>query len=196
MRSEASITDHIHALRDGDREAAWPLWEHCYPRAVAMARGVIGQIARSLDDEEDMALSALHALFDRIQDQAQPTREPWNRQELWRVLAGIIRNKAKQRYRWATQTKRDARKTEQQAPAALDEFARPDPPPDQEMLVREELDRLLDRLGSNSGDLRQVALLKLDGYSNREIATRMGIAVKSVERKLSRIRRHWQDEVS
>jgi DNA-directed RNA polymerase specialized sigma24 family protein len=43
-------------------------------------------------------------------------------------------------------------------------------------------------------DLRQVALWKLEGYSNEEIATRLGCVVRSVERKLAAIRATWDAE--
>jgi DNA-directed RNA polymerase specialized sigma24 family protein len=41
---------------------------------------------------------------------------------------------------------------------------------------------------------REVALLKLEGYENREIAQRLDISLSSVERKLRVIREAWQDE--
>ena len=39
--------------------------------------------------------------------------------------------------------------------------------------------------------LRRVALLKLEGYTNPEIATELGITARTVERKLDRIRARW-----
>ena len=42
--------------------------------------------------------------------------------------------------------------------------------------------------------LRQVAELKMEGYSNEEIAARLGTNLRAVERKLAAIRKRWQDE--
>jgi len=39
--------------------------------------------------------------------------------------------------------------------------------------------------------LRQVALWKLEGYSNAEIAAKLACIERTVERKLARIRRIW-----
>jgi DNA-directed RNA polymerase specialized sigma24 family protein len=40
--------------------------------------------------------------------------------------------------------------------------------------------------------LRAVALKKLEGFSNREIAQQLGCAERSVERKLNLIRHLWE----
>ena len=54
--------------------------------------------------------------------------------------------------------------------------------------VRELLEKLDDDL------LRRVALGKLEGYQNLELAHQLGIAERTVERKLQLIRRKWQGE--
>jgi DNA-directed RNA polymerase specialized sigma24 family protein len=59
--------------------------------------------------------------------------------------------------------------------------------------VAEEYARLLDRLGDD--DLRAVAMWKLEGYTNAEIATRLNRAPATVERKLRLIRGAWVKEI-
>jgi DNA-binding CsgD family transcriptional regulator len=39
--------------------------------------------------------------------------------------------------------------------------------------------------------LRQIAIWKLDGYTNQEIAERLGCALRTVQRKLERIQAYW-----
>ena len=58
--------------------------------------------------------------------------------------------------------------------------------------VAEECRRLLD--GLEDAVLRAVAVAKMEGYSNAEIAERLGCSVASVERKLKRIRETWVQE--
>ena len=53
--------------------------------------------------------------------------------------------------------------------------------------------RLLACLGD--GELRSVALWKLEGLSNDEIAQRLGCVRRSVERKLQLIREVWSYEL-
>ena len=57
-------------------------------------------------------------------------------------------------------------------------------------MLNEALER---RLGARSGDpqLRQIALWRLEGYTNREIADRLDCTERSVERRLERIRSKW-----
>jgi DNA-directed RNA polymerase specialized sigma24 family protein len=61
-----------------------------------------------------------------------------------------------------------------------------EPTPQFAVLVAEELDELLKRMDDDV--LRQLTLLKLEGYSNAEIADRLDCGLRTVERKLSRIR--------
>jgi hypothetical protein len=56
-------------------------------------------------------------------------------------------------------------------------------------MVREECDLLLHRLGDAT--LRSVALWKMEGFTNEEIATKLGCAGRTVERKLKVIRDLW-----
>jgi DNA-directed RNA polymerase specialized sigma24 family protein len=60
--------------------------------------------------------------------------------------------------------------------------------------VVEEYARLLDGLGDDA--LRSVAVWKLEGYTNKEIAARLGRAPATVERKLRLIRDAWEKEVT
>src|SRR5262249_61306295 len=55
--------------------------------------------------------------------------------------------------------------------------------------VAEECGRLLGLLGE--GELRQVAMWKMEGFTNAEIAVRLGRSVPTVERKLAAIRAGW-----
>lgn len=57
--------------------------------------------------------------------------------------------------------------------------------------MAEECQRLLDSLGDET--LRNVALWKMEGYTNDEIAERLGCVTRTVERKLEMIRERWRE---
>jgi DNA-directed RNA polymerase specialized sigma24 family protein len=56
----------------------------------------------------------------------------------------------------------------------------------------DECRRLVDRLGEQT--LRSVALWKMEGFTNNEIARRLGCVPQAVERKLRAIRRLWAEK--
>ncbi len=66
---------------------------------------------------------------------------------------------------------------------------RREPSPELAALVAEECRRLFDALPDES--LRQVAGLRLEGYTDREIADRLGCGLSTVERRLRTIRTVW-----
>jgi DNA-directed RNA polymerase specialized sigma24 family protein len=56
-------------------------------------------------------------------------------------------------------------------------------------MVTDECRRLLEALGDET--LRQIALLRMEGYNDSEIAARLGCGVRTVGRKLELIRKIW-----
>ncbi len=57
-------------------------------------------------------------------------------------------------------------------------------------LVADELQALLARLDDEMQ--RAVALLKIEGFSNPEIAEKLGRPLRTIERKLALIRKIWK----
>jgi len=68
-----------------------------------------------------------------------------------------------------------------------------EPTPALMAMLDEENSRLLDKLRDDV--LRQIALLRLSGHTNEEIAEETGISLRSVERKLGLIRTAWSREL-
>jgi len=63
------------------------------------------------------------------------------------------------------------------------------PSPAEAALLNEALERRLEALADP--ELRQIALWRLEGYTNREIADRLDCTERSIERRLERIRSKW-----
>jgi DNA-directed RNA polymerase specialized sigma24 family protein len=59
-------------------------------------------------------------------------------------------------------------------------------------MMVEERQRLLELL--DDPDLEALAVAKMEGYTNEEIAERFGCSVRTVERRLRLIRKKWQQE--
>ena len=69
-----------------------------------------------------------------------------------------------------------------------------DPTPAFAAMVTDECRRLLEALGDET--LRRIALLRMEGYNDPEIAARLGCSVRTVGRKLDLIRKLWVREVA
>ena len=72
------------------------------------------------------------------------------------------------------------------------QFVGDEPTPDFAAQVAEEYRRLLELLADDS--LRQVAVWKMEGYGNDEIAEKLGSSRRTVARKLEAIRILWSSE--
>jgi DNA-directed RNA polymerase specialized sigma24 family protein len=77
--------------------------------------------------------------------------------------------------------------------AGLESVIAAEPTPEFAAMVAEEYRRLLDGLGDEA--LRQVAIWRMEGYTNDEVAERLGCARRTVARRLDLIRKIWLDEV-
>ena len=196
MAGEQSVTRWLRELQAGNEEAASQLWRRYFERLVRLARKRLGRGACRVADEEDVALSVLRCLCDgaaRGQFAATP-----NRDDLWRLLVTMTGHKVVDHARHAKQTKRGGGRVHggsvfaQDGRDVLNQVVDGQPSPELWAMLAEQHDRLLSLLADDC--LRQIALWKLEGYKNEEIAHRLGLTCRSVERKLQRIRRTWSRE--
>jgi DNA-directed RNA polymerase specialized sigma24 family protein len=120
------------------------------------------------------------------------------RDELWNLLVTITLRKARnaaQRHRYGIRDVRceqadgEGGEADEASRWALEQMEAADPTPAEAAVLNEELERRLQALGDPV--LRQVALRKLEGYTNKEIAQAMGKVERTVERKVERIREKW-----
>jgi DNA-directed RNA polymerase specialized sigma24 family protein len=192
MSSHRPVTELVAQLRAGNPEAAQPLWEQYYPRLVGLARKKLRGTPRRAADEQDVALSA----FDSFCRGAAQGRFPQlkDRDGLWALLVLITVRKAadlikynRRERRGGGQVRGDSAFAGRDGEGALAEVEAGDPTPDVAAQLAEEFRALLDRLGSD--ELRAIAVGKLEGYTNAEVAARLGCAPVSVERRLRLIRK-------
>ena len=66
-----------------------------------------------------------------------------------------------------------------------------EPTPESAAIIEEQFQELLDAPADPT--LRQIALWRMDGLSNAEIAEKMGCVLRTVERKIERIRLIWEE---
>jgi DNA-directed RNA polymerase specialized sigma24 family protein len=190
MPSTDSVTRWLDQLQAGDPSAAEKLWDSYFRRLVALARARLQGVPRGAADEEDVALSA----FDSFCRGAQRGRFPQlgDRNNLWRLLVVITSRKALDLAQHEARKKRGGAVSEEAALCGPDQLIGREPTPEFAAELAEECQRLLDRLGD--GELRSVALWKMEGYSIDEIASKLGCAPRTVDRKLWVIRTLWEQK--
>jgi DNA-directed RNA polymerase specialized sigma24 family protein len=197
MDENPSVTTWIGRLEAGDEMAAQRLWERYFTKLVELAHGRLRGVPRQSADEEDVALSAFRRFCEAVSGKRVPQLK--DRDDLWRILVRITVSKAiDQRRRHFSQKRGGGRGATGGAPEALDdELGRlesvvgHEPDPALAAQIADELQALLARLPREA--LRQMALLKLDGYTNEEIVARMNISLRSVARGLVVIRAIWEE---
>jgi DNA-directed RNA polymerase specialized sigma24 family protein len=151
-------------------------------------------------DEEDAALSA----FDSFCRGAEKGRFPQltDRDDLWHLLLVITERKSIDLVNHEKAQKRGegnvrhegSLASESSVTPVFDHVASPEPTPELASQLTDECRRLLEALDSET--LRAVAVAKMEGYTNKEIANRLNSSVPTIERKLSRIRKLWQKETA
>ena len=192
MPTEDPVTLWIGQLQAGDPDAVRPLWDRYFHRLVGLARKRLRDAPRRTVDEEDVALSA----FDSFCRNAEQGRFPdlTDRDSLWRLLATFTMRKAAHHVRDASREKRGGRIGFDEASGVLEDLLDRELRPELAVGMAEECERLLGALGD--AELRQVAVLRMEGHSVEEVAERVGCAPRSVKRKLQLIRAKWEREAN
>ena len=200
MKSEGSVSQWIAELKSGDEAAAQRLWERYFGQLVRLCHKRLGDHPRRAADEEDAALSAFASFLQGAQQGRFPRLR--DRDGLWRLLVVIAARKVVDQRQHDSRQKRGGGKVAGEsalmspgsAPGGIgiEQVVGPEPTPEFAASVVEEYERLLDRLADPT--LRSIAMAKMEGYTNDEIAGRIGCVRRTVERKLRVIRKLWSEE--
>lgn len=185
MDESGAVTHWLAALRGGEEEAAQRLWEAYYRRLVGLAHRHLGGAPRGPADSEDVALSALHSFCRGVEGGRFPRLA--DRHDLWQVLVMLTLRKASNAVRKERAAKRGGGKGAGELPA---DVTADGPTPAVAAELVEQLRWLLASLGDP--DLQAVAVAKMEGHTDKEIAARTGWSLAKVERKLARIRQTWE----
>jgi DNA-directed RNA polymerase specialized sigma24 family protein len=184
-----SVTCFFTQLRRGDSRAAEALWQRFFPRLVALAHKTLAGRPQRVADADDAAQSAFASFCQRVQEGEY---EVGDRTDLWNLLGVITANKARMQARREGAAKRGGGRVVGEhaltradgSPLPLDEAA------DQRTADFDcHSEELLSQL---EPELREIAVLRLLGYRNREIARMHDCTERKIERKLQLIRLRWE----
>jgi RNA polymerase sigma factor (sigma-70 family) len=200
MTSAGSVTHWVRSLKSGDQAAAQPLWERYHRQLVAMARQKLQVARRRAADEEDVVQNAFHSFFRGVAKGRFPQLN--DRDNLWRILMVITARKAIDQMAHDHAKRRGGGTFQGESrispgrldwdEAAIEQVVGHEPTPEFAAQVAEQYEQLLDQLGD--AKLRRIAVGKMEGLTNDEIAGQLGCARQTVTRKLETIRNIWSSE--
>lgn len=190
--NQNSVTLMLAQLKGGDELAAQLIWDRFFERVRKLAKKKLGTISKRTLDEEDIALSAINVLCTGAKDGRFAKLE--DRDDLWQILCMITSRKA------ATAWRKQMSKKEvgesiigggkgSGVQMGLEHIASAKPDDAYLNTLTQTSHELLEGLDER---LKEVAMLKLQGYKNQEIADKIGRSIKSVERYLATIRDEWE----
>lgn len=198
--SVGSVTGHLSHVKRGSTVAIQQIWDRYFERLIRLARLKLIATPQLKAYDEDVALSAFASFFRAMARDRFPDLR--DRTDLWQILIMLTHRKARGLIRREYRSKRGGGRIQftpdrseangsSVSNAFMDVINR-EPTPQEAVEIAEECQRQLDLL--NDQKLRQIALWKLEGFSNEEIAERLGCVLRTVERKLHAIRAIWAKE--
>ena len=194
MADESDVSHWIDRVKTGDAEAAHRLWQQYFDKLVRAVRRRLQGHNRAVSDEEDIALS----VFDSFCAAAENGRFPdlADRDDLWRLLLRMSARKVIDKHRRERRQRRGGHVAIHQLGGddqLLIEAIGNEPSPDMVLMVQEAMEQFFSKLGV--GQLKELAVAKLEGYSNAELAQRFECSERTIERRLHLIREKCQPEL-
>ena len=210
-----TVTRLIQNLKDGESQAAQRLWELYFRRMVGMAREKLRGMPKRMADEEDVALSAFHSFCQGAE--GGRFTQLIDRENLWPLLVSITAHKAIDLISYHNRQKRGGTGTASSESSVVEKVSNvgsqsgqdkprsgpatiefeaiisKEPTPEFAAQIADEFQSLLSRLDDET--LQAVALWKLEGFTNEEIAEKLDCVPRTVERKLQLIRTLWQRSI-
>jgi DNA-directed RNA polymerase specialized sigma24 family protein len=194
---EDEVTIWLGRAAGGDERTIQEIWQRYYDKLVQLARRKLGPVGRRAADEEDVALSAFHSFYRGAASGRFPQLA--DRHDLWKLLVTITCRKAIAQIKGATAQKRGGgtvrgesifqQRGESESIGGIGQILGDEPTPELAAMVAETCGNMLEQLDDDL--LRQVAVMKMEGYSNDEIAAELNCVTRTIERKLARIREIW-----
>lgn len=197
------VTLWIKSVEDGDDSSANQLWNYCFPKLLSYSKTKLPDHLRRALDEEDVALSAFKSFCLAAAKGSFPQLE--GRDDLWKLLLCIASRKAQNYVRRELREKRGGgrvrgesifekgdRSGDPNAPG-IGNVAGSTASPEMLAQFTDDARAMIEMLQDDT--VKTIALLRMEGYSVEEIAERLGCGKRTVERRLTLIRRTWSESL-
>ena len=200
MSQPASVSHWIEQLKQGNDDAGQELWNRYMSNLIELARQKLRNVPKRDSDEEDLVISAFNAFLMGVR--ANRFTNLKSRSDLWQVLVMLTERKAVDQIRRQLSLKRGGGRVRGESvfenqnanlpgssPGIEAAVTDPQPTPEFAFQFAESLQFCMAKLDDEV--LQTIVLQKLEGYTNKEIASKIERSLSSVERKLRLIRHLW-----
>jgi DNA-directed RNA polymerase specialized sigma24 family protein len=177
-----AITEWLDQTKCGDHAAFEKIWNRYYSNLVLLARNSVARSADRSADEEDAVQSAMKSFYFRACEGRYPDLD--DREGLWKLLLSITLSKVR-----AASRKETRRREILEREFSGENFRKGEPSPEFAAEMADQFEELMSLLKDDL--LSKIALAKLEGYYNQEIADQFGKSIPTIERKLRLIRDLW-----
>ncbi len=193
-----SVTECLDRAKQGESYAQYQLWERYLHRLLTLARDRLRGRCDQMTEPDDVAQIVFNDFLRGIERGRFQQMD--SRDDLWQVLVMLTRRKSVNARRRGSAKKRNpnlacASGNGVGADAGvehwLDSLISKDPTPLEAVLLTEEVECRISVLENEK--LQHIAIAKMRGFNNQDIAIQLGCSLRSVERKLSIIRRKWAE---
>jgi RNA polymerase sigma factor (sigma-70 family) len=196
--TEDPVTLWINELRNADEIAAAKIWGHFVDRVREIARKRLNLDSRRVYDEEDVAQSAFNSIFAGVAAGRYPDLR--DRICFWQLIMLITSRKISFRHRYDRRKCRDVKRSLSEyfdcnsndtLPGMMvDNAVSREPSAEFAAEFVEVFESLFNDL--NDPALESVVALRMEGFTDSEIAARLKCSRRTVQRRLEIIRRHWE----
>lgn len=192
-----SISVAIAGIGADDDHAATDLWNRYFQRLGTYAKKKIFPRLLRHFDEDDIANSTFMALVKGLRESRFD--KVTNRDELWQMMTIIASRKIANATKFFDRQKRGGGKVKGESvfgESGIYSVA--------DMVSHvfseneyDQFEKICDELlcGISDERTRQVAVLRLQGYSIAEIAEKLGVAPRTIDRELALIREFWNESL-
>ncbi len=185
MSEPAANRDLLEQWRAGDQQAARQIVDRYAERLIALARRRISQRLNSRVDPEDVVQSVFRTFFVRVKEGQFHIEEE---DDLCKLLMRITVHKTLRQVDFHKAAKRDPSMEGTQGDREREgmfELLDSEPTPEAAAMFLDQLEHFLAQLRPQE---REILEMRVQGYSNDEIAAKLGIYDRKIRRTIERIR--------
>ncbi len=197
MDSSHSVSRHFDGLKQGDAVASKKIFERYLEELTGLAYRRLRTSNRKMADEEDVVMQAFAQFFVQVQQGKFPKLD--NRHDLWQILSVLVNRRAIDQIRKTNTEKAGGKivhtesifnpKNDASHNGGIHFLIDGEPTPESVAELNELFTKRMDILDE---DHRPIAKLRLEGYTNDEIAVKLSVGLRTVERRLKHIRSLWR----